>query len=142
MTTKKLFIIIGGIIAGAALLVAIFVGVIVGVALYSIGQSQAAATAKNFLKENEKLKRETGAVTDFGTIVTGNINTQDADGEATLYLKVIGERRSVQARVDLMYRSGRAWRVTGASYKNSAGQTVDLLEQYEPAPAPETSDGN
>jgi hypothetical protein len=46
-------------------------------------------------------------------------------------LKVIGERRSVNATVDLVYRDGRQWRVTAASYKNEAGQTVDLLNAYE-----------
>ncbi len=141
MTTKKLLIVVGSIVTGVVLLVAIFVGLIVGLAFYSIGHSQAAETAKNFLKSNEKLKQETGTVTDFGTFVTGSVNTQGAAGEATLYLKVIGEKKTVEAKVDLMYQSGRAWRVTGASYQNSSGATVDLLEQYEPAP-PESSNGN
>lgn len=133
MKTKKLIIIIGSIVAAVVLLVAIFVGGIVGLAFYSIGKSEAAATAKEFLQRNEKLKQDTGKVNDFGTFITGSINAHDSDGEATLYLKVIGERKTVDAKVNLMYQSNRAWRVTGASYENDSGQTIDLLEQYEPA---------
>jgi hypothetical protein len=134
VTTKKLFIVIGGIVAGAVLLIAIFVGLIVGLAFYSVSHSQAAETARNFLRTNEKLKQEIGAVNDFGTFVTGSVNSQGAEGEATLYLKVIGEKKTVNAKVDLMYQSGRAWRVTDASYENDAGHNVELLEQYEPSP--------
>jgi hypothetical protein len=137
MTTKKVFIVIGGIVAAAALLVAIFVGVIVGLAVYSIGKSEAAATARTFLKKNEKLKQDIGQVNDFGSFVTGNVNAQNAGGEATLYLKVIGERRTVNARVDLLYQSNRAWRVIDASYQNDKGQMIKLLDPYEPdAPEP------
>lgn len=134
MTTKKLIIVIGSILAAAGLLVAIFVGGIVGLAFYSIGKSEAAMTAKTFLKNNEKLKQDIGNVNDFGTFITGSINTQNADGEATLSLKVIGEKRTVHATVNLMYRSNRAWRVTDASYVNGNGQTVKLLDAYESAP--------
>ena len=71
---------------------------------------------------------------DFGSFITGNINVSNGDGGATLYLKVIGEKRSVNARVDLSYRENRAWRVTGASY-NRDGQTIDLMQGYgEPTP--------
>ncbi len=136
MTTKKLFIVIGGVVVAGALLIAIFVGAIVGLAVYSIGKSEAAATARTFLKKNEKLKQDIGQVNDFGRFVTGNINSQNAGGEATLYLRVIGERRTVKARVDLLYQSNRAWRVIDASYQNDKGQTIKLLDPYEPA-APE-----
>jgi len=134
MTTKKLVIVIVSIVAALVLLVAIFVGAIVGLTFYSIGKSEAAATAKTFLKSNEKLKQEIGEVKDFGSFITGSVNTHNSDGEATLYLKVIGERKTVNARVDLMYQSNRAWRVTDASYENERGQTVKLLDAYEPEP--------
>jgi hypothetical protein len=131
MTTKKLLIIIFGILGGLFLLVALFVGAIVGLAFYTIGHSEAASTAKNFLKGNEKLKQDIGEVKDFGTFVTGNINVQNSDGNATLYLKVIGERRAVNASVSLISTQGRPWRVTDASYVNESGQTVYLLDKYE-----------
>ena len=133
MTTKKFLIIIVGIIAANALVVAIFVGGILGLAVYSIGKSEAATTAKTFVKNNEKLKQDIGNVTDFGTFITGNINTKNADGEATLSLKVIGEKKAVNANVSLMNRENRGWRVTDASYVNDSGQTVKLLDGYEPA---------
>ena len=131
MTTKKLLIIIFGILGGLFLLVALFVGAIVGLAFYTIGHSEAASTAKNFLKGNEKLKQDIGEVKDFGTFITGNINVQNSDGNATLYLKVIGERRTVNASVSLISTQGRPWRVTDASYVNESGQTVYLLDKYE-----------
>lgn len=130
MTTKKLLITILGILFGLALLVALFAGVIVGVAFYTIGHSEAAVTAKNFLKQNEKLKQDIGEVKDFGTFITGSLNTQNGEGNATLYLKVIGARRNVNATVNMISTQERAWRVTDASYVNEAGQTIELLDKY------------
>lgn len=134
MTTKKLVLVIGGVLAAGALLIAIFVGAIVGIAFYALSNSEAAATAKQFLKSNEKLKNDIGNVTDFGTFITGSVNTRNSDGDASLSLKVIGEKRTVNATVNLMFRGDRAWRVTDASYVNENGQTVKLLDGYEPAP--------
>lgn len=131
MTTKKLFIIIGSIVAAVALLIVIFVGAIIGIAFYSIGKSEAAATAKTFLKSNEKLKQDIGEVKDFGTFVTGSVDTHNSDGEASLSLKVIGERRTVNARVDLIYKNSRAWRVTNAYYFNEQEKMVRLLDPYQ-----------
>ena len=133
MTTKKLVIVITSVVVGIVLLIAIFVGAIVGTVFYSIGNSEAATTAKDYLKSNATLTRDIGEVKDFGSLVTGNINVHNADGDATLYLKVYGERQKVNATVSLMYRNGHQWRVTEASYKNAAGQTVDLMHTFEPA---------
>ena len=131
MTTKKIVIIAAAVAFTVGLLVLLFVGGIVGIAFYSIGKSEAAVTAKDFLRNNERLKQDVGAVTDFGSFITGNINIHDSDGDAVLSLKVIGERRTVNASVELAYRSGRPWRVTAASYKNEAGEIVDLLNAFE-----------
>lgn len=127
MTTKKIVIIVVSIVVGLGLLVAIFIAGIVGVALYSIGQSEAATTAKSFLRENERLKQDIGEVRDFGSFVTGNVNINNNNGTATINLKVIGERKEVNASVDLIYRNDQPWRVTGASYTNDAGETVELI---------------
>ena len=43
MTTKKIVLIVGGVVVVLGFLVACFVGVIVGVAVYSVGNSEAAA---------------------------------------------------------------------------------------------------
>ena len=134
MTTRKLIIVIGGILAALGLIVAIFIGGILGLAFYSISNSEAAATAKTFLKNNEKLKQDIGSVNDFGTFITGSVNTHNTDGDATLSLKVIGEKRTTNATVTLMYRDNRAWRVTDASYVNENGQTVKLIDAYESGP--------
>ncbi|HEV7844580.1 MAG TPA: cytochrome c oxidase assembly factor Coa1 family protein [Pyrinomonadaceae bacterium] len=134
MTTKKLLITIVSILGALFLLVALFVGAIVGLAFYTIGHSEAAATARNFLKQNEKLKQDIGEVRDFGSFVTGSLNAQNADGNATLYLKVIGSRRNANATVSMISTQGRAWRVTDASYVNEAGQTVELLDKYGDSP--------
>ena len=131
MTTKRLLLIVGGVVIAIGFLIVVFVGGIVGFALYTVGNSDAAMTAKEFLRSNERLKDDIGEVRDFGTFVSGSVNIHNSNGSATLSLKVIGERRSVNATVDLVYRDGRQWRVTAASYRNEAGQTVDLLNAYE-----------
>ncbi|HEY6118730.1 MAG TPA: cytochrome c oxidase assembly factor Coa1 family protein [Pyrinomonadaceae bacterium] len=131
MTTKKIVLIVGGTIAAVALVIAVFVGGIILFALYSFGTSDAAATAKEFLRNNAQLKQEIGTVKDFGTFVSGNVSVSNGNGTATLGMKVIGEKDTVNATVELLYTSGRPWRVTSASYKNKAGQIVDLLNPYD-----------
>lgn len=132
MSTKKILLIVGGIVAVLGLVVALFVGGIFYVAFSAIGQSEAAETAKTFLRQNERLRSDIGEVRDFGFFVTGDIKSQGSDGQATLHLKVIGARKTAGASVDLAYRNGREWVVVGASYRNDAGQTVELLDKYEP----------
>ena len=130
MTTKKIILIIAGILGVLLLVVAVFVGVITWFVFHTIGTSEAAETARTYLRSNEVLKQDIGEVKDFGSFVTGNINVQNSNGEATLHLKVVGERKTVNATVDLSYRSNRNWRVTGASYERD-GQTIDLMKPYE-----------
>lgn len=131
MTTKKIIIIVVAVAMMMGLLVVVSAGGIVGFAFYSIGHSEAAITAKDFLKNNQKLKEEVGDIKDFGSFVTGNINVHNDSGDATLNIKVIGERKTVNASVDMVYRSGRPWRVSSATYVNDAGQTVNLLNPYD-----------
>lgn len=131
MTTKKIVLIVVGVVVVLALLAAVFVGGIVGLVLYQVGNSEAAAQAKDFLRTSDKLTDDIGEVKDFGTIITGNVNAANNNGQATLHLKVIGERKTVNASVDLIYTNGSAWRVSAASYVNSSGQTVDLLNPYD-----------
>ncbi|HEY6188085.1 MAG TPA: hypothetical protein VIW80_10425 [Pyrinomonadaceae bacterium] len=126
--TKKTLAIILGVVGGLLLLVLLFVGAIVGGVFYIISHSEAAATARSFLQSNAKLKEDIGEVKEFGSIITGSIKNNDAQ----LNIKVIGERRTVNATVVLMYR--HSWRVTGATYRNEQGQTVELLDKYGPAP--------
>src|SRR6185436_16217208 len=112
MTTKKIVILVSGIVIGLGLLIALFIAAIVGTVFYSIANSDAAVVAKEYLKNNETLKGDIGEVKDFGTFITGNINVNNANGQATLYLKAIGERRDANATVSLIYRNGHQWRVT------------------------------
>src|SRR6266550_5959243 len=135
MSTKKIILIIAGSLAVLGLIVALFVGGITWFAFHTIAKSDAAETARTFLRNNEILKQDIGEVKDFGWFITGTINVQNTDGEATLHLKVIGEKRDVNARVDLSYRNNRSWRVTGASYDRD-GQTIDLVQGYGPSPTP------
>jgi hypothetical protein len=131
MTTKKIVIIIVSVVVVLVLLGALVIGGIVGTIFYSINNSEAAVTAKDFLRNNEKLKQDIGEVKDFGKFVTGNINTTNGDGSAQLSFKVIGERKEVNATVELIFRSGHPWRVAAASYRNQAGETIDLLNPYD-----------
>ena len=131
MTTKKILLIIGAVVVVLGLVVVVFVGGIVGVALYQVSNSQAANTSREFLRNSEKLKQDIGEVTDFGSIVTGNVNVNDGNGQATLHLKVIGENKTVNASVALVYVNGGDWRVSAASYVNDQGQTINLLDPYD-----------
>jgi len=131
MTNRKIILIIVGIVATLVILVLIFVGIIVGAAFYSIGNSEAAKTARTFLKNNEKLKSDVGEVNDFGSFVTGSVNIENDSGYATINLKVIGAKKSVNASVDLVFVNGGAWRVTSASYVNESGQKIILLDPYD-----------
>lgn len=131
MSTKKIVLIIGGVVVALGFLVVLFVGGIVGFALYSVGNSEAAVKARDFLRNSDKLKSDIGEVKDFGSIVTGSVSVSNGEGEATLNLKVIGDRKTVNASVHLVMVSGRTWRVSSASYVNTSGQTVELLDPYE-----------
>ena len=131
MTTKKILLIIGGVVIVLGLVVALFVGGIVGVALYQVANSQATIKAKDFLRSSEKLKTDIGAVKDFGSIVTGSVDIADGNGQATLHLKVIGEQETVNAAVQLVYANRGDWRVISASYESREGQTIDLLDPYD-----------
>jgi hypothetical protein len=135
MSTKKIIAIILGVVAILCLIVALFVGGIFWFVFHTIGSSEAADTARSYLRSNQTLKQDIGEVKDFGSFITGNINVNNGDGVATLNIKVIGEKRTVNARVDLSYRSNRNWRVTEASYDRD-GQTIELMKPYESGPAP------
>ncbi len=135
MSTKKIILIIAGILGVLALVVALVVGGVFWFMFHTIGSSEAAEASRTYLRNNQALKQDIGEVKDFGSFITGNVNVANGDGEATLYLKVIGEKRNVNARVDLSYRSNQNWRVTGASYDRD-GRTIDLMKPYEQSPPP------
>ena len=125
MSTKKIVLIVVGILSVFALLIVLFVVGIGWFVFSTIGNSEAANTAREYLRSNDQLKREIGEVTDFGWLVTGNIHVQDSSGDAILNLKVIGERKTVNTKVGLV-RTGGVWRVTEASYGKD-GRAVFLM---------------
>ena len=131
MTTKKIILIVVAVVVTLALVVAIFIGGIVGLVFYQLAQSDAAKVSEEFLRNNERLKQDIGEVKDFGRIVTGSINVGTGDGTAELNLKVVGERKTVNASVTLIFRQGHQWQVTSAFYRDEAGKTIDLLNPYE-----------
>jgi hypothetical protein len=135
MSTKKIVLIIAGIVAVLVLIISLFVGGIAWFVFHTISSSDAAETARTYLRNNEKLKLDIGEVKDFGSIVTGQINRQNTSGEASLNFKVYGERETVNATVVLSYRNNRGWRVTDASYVRN-GQTIELMQPYEPSASP------
>jgi hypothetical protein len=137
MTTKKIVLIVAGLVGVLVLLVVVIAGGILWFAFHTIGTSEAADTARTYLRSSEILKRDIGEVIEFGSFVTGSINKQNQDGEATLKLKVYGERKTVNATVNLSYRNNRNWRVTGASY-DSDGRTIFLMTPYD-MPVPSSS---
>lgn len=131
MTNRKIVLIILGVLGGLTLLIVVFVVAIAGFVFYSIGNSQAAEISRNYLRNNEKLKTDIGEVKEFGSFVSGSINVNNDSGEATINLKVIGARETVNATVFLLFTNGQSWRVSAAHYVNRSGQTVNLLDPYD-----------
>ena len=131
MTTKKILLIVGGVVIVLGFIVALFVGGIVGFALYQVGNSEAAVKAKDFLRTSETLKADIGEVKDFGSIVTGSINVAEGNGQATLHLKVIGAEETVNASVNLVYVNRGEWRVSEANYVNKDGRIINLLNPFD-----------
>jgi hypothetical protein len=131
MTTKKIILIVVAVVVTLCLVVAIFIGGIVGLVFYQLANSDAAKVSEEFLRNNERLKQDIGEVKDFGKIVTGSINVGTGAGTAELNLKVVGERKTVNASVTLVFHQGRQWQVTAASYQDETGKAVDLLNPYE-----------
>ena len=135
MSTTKIVLIVLSIATVLGLIVVLFVGGIAWFTFRTIGNSQAADAARTYLRTNQKLKADIGEVKEFGSFVTGNINVRNQNGDATLSLKVYGEKKTVNATVDLTYRNNRDWRVTGAQYV-SDGRTIDLMSAYDSSPEP------
>jgi len=131
MTNRKIFLTIGGVLVAITLIIVGVAGAIVGIAIYTVGNSQAADTSRNFLRNNEKLKSDIGEVKDFGSIVTGSVDVNNDNGQATINIKVIGSRDTVNASVNLLFIHGQDWRVSSASYVNKTGQTVSLQDPYD-----------
>jgi hypothetical protein len=131
VTTKKIFLIVAGVVLALGLLIVLFVVGIAGIAFYSISNSEAASTARTFLRNSQRLKADIGSVKDFGSLVTGSVNVSNDSGEATLNFKVIGEQKTVNASVELLYLNGRTWRVSAASYVNDKGEKINLLDPYD-----------
>jgi hypothetical protein len=131
MTTKKIFLIAGGVLVVLAVLTTSILTLIVGLGLYSVKNSESALRAKDYLRNSEKLKRDIGEVKDFGSIVTATVNFHDGSNEVSLKLKVIGARKTVNATVDMILVRGSVWRITSASYVDSSGQKIPLLDPYD-----------
>ncbi len=131
MTAKKIMQIVGGVLVALTVLMLAFLLAIVGFGLYTVKNSESTEKAKAYLRTNEKLKQDIGEVKEFGNIVMASINERNGNNEVTLKLKVFGERKTVNATVDLMLVQGNTWRVTSASYVNSLGQKIPLLDPYD-----------
>lgn|GEM_PF-1969837 len=130
-SNRKIVLIVVGVVAALTLIVALFVGSIIGFVFYTINHSEAAQTARTFLRQNERLRQDIGEIRDFGWLVSGQINTAAGEGQANLTLTVHGARKTVPATVALAYRGGAQWRVFSAYYRDDAGQIVRLLDRYE-----------
>jgi len=131
MTAKKIMQIGGGVFVGLLVLILLFLLAIVGSWLYTVRNSESTEKAKDYLRKSEKLKQDIGEVKDFGNIVTASINERNDNTEVTLKMKVFGEKKTVNASVDLMLVQGNTWRVTSASYINSNGEKIALLDPYD-----------
>lgn len=44
---------------------------------------------------------------------------------------ILGDRQTVDVSVNLVFTNGSAWRVSAASYVDSSGQKIYLLDPYD-----------
>ena len=130
MTTKRIILTVAGIVLALGLLVLLFVGVVAEIASYSVRHSEAAMKAGSYLRTNKLLKADIGEVKDASAY---SMNVNDLNGGETLKVKVVGEKKTVNAWVELEYRSGRNWYVTGARYVDEKGKMVELLNKFGPS---------
>lgn len=135
MTTKKAVLIAASVVVALALVVALVGGGILGFVFYTLDHSDAAQTAKTFLRQNEKLKHDIGEVREFGYFTTGSVNSKSAMGDAELHLKTIGAQKTVNAIVLLATREGREWRVVDAFYDGDGGERIYLTKNFDDANA-------
>ena len=77
MSTKKILLIIGGIVLVLGLIVALFVGGTLFFIFRTISNSEAAETARTYLRNNEKLKQGIGEVKDFGCLLYTSPSPRD-----------------------------------------------------------------
>ena len=131
MKAKKIVFVVGSVLTVLTVLAAIFVVAIVYFGLYTVNKSEPAEKVKAYLRSNEKLKQDIGDVQNIGNVETVGISDRNGNSEVTLKLRVYGEHKTVNATVNLMLVPGNAWRITSASYVNSNGQTIKLLDPYE-----------
>ena len=131
MTKKKIVLMVGGMLAVLAVVILVFILGIFFLGFYTVKNSESAEKAKAYLRTNEKLKQDIGEVQNFGNIVTGAINDRNGESEVTLQLKVFGARKTVNATVNLMLVQSNTWRVTSASYVDSNGEKINLLDPYD-----------
>lgn len=135
MTTKKAVLIAASVVGAIVLVVALVGGGILGFVFYTLDHSDAAQTAKTFLRQNEKLKHDIGEVRGFGYFTTGSVNSKSAMGDAELHLKTVGAQKTVNATVLLATREGREWRVVDAFYDGDTGERVYLTKNFDDANA-------
>ena len=63
MTTKKIVLIVLGVVVVLAFIVVLFVGGIIGLVFYQLGNSEAAEHAREYRRANEKLKEQAEEIT-------------------------------------------------------------------------------
>ena len=131
MKAKKIVFVVGTVLTALAVLAGVFVVAIVYFGLYTVNNSEPAEKAKAYLLSNDKLKQDIGEVQNIGNVSTAAINERNGNSEVTLKLKIFGAHKTVNATVNLMLVPGNTWRITSASYVNSNGQTVPLLDPYD-----------
>ena len=127
MNGRKITVIAVSAFIALAFLGTLVVGAIVGVFFYSTVNSDAALTAKEFLRRNQRLERDISEVRDFGWFMTHDVQMSDGREHTNLNLKAIGERQTVNTSLMLRSSSDGTWRVVSASYTNDAGQRIELL---------------
>lgn len=73
--------------------------------------SDAYKVAIEHIENNEKIIKETGGITGYGIMPTGNINISNGTGEANLRIKVIGEENDISVGAELTKSPNGEWQL-------------------------------
>ncbi len=93
---------------GVLVVYAAFVFFFIGAAMKT---SDAYKTAVHEIERNKQILTETGGITGYGFMPTGNISISNGVGTANLEIKVIGKNQNVIVNVTMSKENGGVWTI-------------------------------
>ena len=74
-------------------------------------RTDAYKVATQNIELNEDIIQETGGITGYGMIVTGNVQYSNSEGQAQFNIKVLGKQKNINVRTYLEKESDGEWQL-------------------------------